>query len=254
MEGRPIRAGSPTGVPSLLSSLVELLLPRACLGCGRYGSTWCADCLELELAPILHRPDPCPPGLPALGTAAAYAGSVRCAVLAAKERDRRELDRPLGAMLATAVAVLISSEPVRSSGPASVRPSLPGPLWLVPVPPSPAALRERGRDHLSDWTRWTVRALRAAQIAAYRVPALRRRSGGLDSVGLDADQRAANLRGVFCTRRASLPPPGTTVVVVDDVVTTGATLVAASACLAAGLDLDPRQLRAAVVAATQRHG
>jgi predicted amidophosphoribosyltransferase len=44
-----------------------------------------------------------------------------------------------------------------------------------------------------------------------------------DSVGLDAEQRAANLAGRVLVRAGALPRPGP-VLLVDDVVTTGATL------------------------------
>lgn len=233
--------------PGVMASLVELLLPRSCLGCGQDGLPWCRDCVAGELDPVLHRPDPCPAQLPTLAAAADYSGSVRGAILAAKERDRRELDRPLGLLLAAAVGVLLTSGP----GPARGA----NPLWLVPVPASPAALRARGRDHVSDWARWAVRGLRAADIAVQRVAALRRGSGGLDSVGLDADQRADNLAGAFIWRetgRRSVPPAA--VIIVDDIVTTGATMAAASACLSSSLGLEPERLGAAVVGATQRTG
>ncbi|MGI8720927.1 MAG: ComF family protein [Geodermatophilaceae bacterium] len=230
--------------PSLLSSLLELLLPRACVGCGELGTAWCLTCLRVDFDPVLHRPDPCPPGLPRLAAAATYSGSVRRAVLAAKERDRRELDRSLGAMLAAAIGVLTTSQP---EGPGQF-----DQLWLVPVPASRSALRERGRDHLSDWTRWTVRYLRAAHIRARSVAALRRTTAGRDSVGLDAAARAVNLRGAFSMGPVSPPPPSAMVVIIDDIVTTGATLVSASACLSSALDLGPSQLGAVVVAATQR--
>jgi len=232
------------GPATWVASLMELLLPRACIGCGWEGRSWCADCVGVELEPTLHRPDPCPPGLPTLATAATYSGSVRNAVLAAKERDRRELDRTLGGMLATAIGLLIASR--------SGQGQLSGPLWLVPVPASPAARRHRGRDHVSDWTEWAAHWLRADNVAAQRVSALRRARGGLDSVGLDASARALNLTGAFALEPVSPPLSGSLVVVVDDIVTTGATLVAATACVTAGLDLDPAQLGAAVVAATQR--
>lgn len=236
------RSGSGDG---LLAGLFELLLPRACVGCGRDGIEWCSECLAVELAPVLHLPDPCPAGLPRLAAAAAYSASVRCAILAAKERDRRELDRTLGAMLAAAIGRLMATDPLW--------PDRSGPVWLVPLPASPVALRQRGRDHVSDWTRWAVRWLHDVQVTVSLVPALRRRAGGLDSVGLDAGQRAANLRGAFAVGRVGAPAPGTTVIVVDDIVTTGATLVAASGCLVDRLDLDPQDMGAAVVAATQRH-
>ncbi len=229
--------------PSLLSGLLELLLPRACVGCGALGSAWCPTCLDADFDPVLHRPDPCPPGLPPLAAAASYSGSVRRAVLAAKERDRRELDRSLGAMLATAIGILITQPEW---------PSQFGQLWLVPVPASRSALRERGRDHVSDWTRWTVRFLQAVRIPARSVAALRRTTAGLDSVGLDAAARAVNLRGAFSMGPVRPPPPGAMVVIMDDIVTTGATLVSAGACLSTALDLDPSQLGTVVVAATQR--
>lgn len=223
---------------------MELLLPRSCIGCGLDGSAWCRDCLAGEFDPVLHRPDPCPDGLPALAAAAKYSGSVRGAILAAKERDRRELDRSLGLLLAAAVGVLLGSR-ADSSGGAN-------PVWLVPVPASPAAIRQRGRDHVSDWTRWAIRGLRAGGIPAHRVGALRRRPGGQDSVGLDAGQRVDNLDGAFVMRAVSRPAPTTAIIIVDDIVTTGATIVAASTSLARSLDLDMERLGAAVVGATQR--
>lgn len=230
----------------LLSSLVELVLPRTCVGCGCAGVNWCRGCFEQDFRPVLHRPDPCPSGLPLLAAAGAYTASIRRAVLAAKEQDQRELDRALGAALAAAAGLLIAT------GSLDPVPSRAAPVWLIPVPASKDARRLRGRDHVRDWTRWAVRWLQAEGIPARCVPAVTRRPGGLDSVGLDAGQRAINLSGAF-SLRADLrsPPTGTTVVIVDDVVTTGATLVAVTACLPIG----PAQLRvgAAVVAATQRH-
>jgi len=227
-----------------MSSLMELVLPHACIGCDADGSPWCSGCIEVEFDPVLHRPDPCPLGMPTAAAAASYAGSVRSAVLAAKERDRRELDRPLGVMLAGAIALLGASEPWGCD--------LRGPLWLVPVPARPATRRERGRDHVSDWTEVAARWLRAAGVQAYRVPVLRRQPGGLDSVGLAADQRAANLDGAFSAGRVGRLAPGARLVVVDDIVTTGATLAAAGGCLLDAVDLERAQLGAAVVAATQR--
>lgn len=199
-----------------------------------------------ELEPRLHRPDPCPVGLPVLAAAASYSGGVRAAILAAKERDRRELDRPLGLMLAAAVGELLTAGFERRRGC--------DPLWLVPIPASPSALRERGRDHVSDWTRWTVRGLRGAGVPARSVPLLRRRAGGRDSVGLDAGQRADNLGGAFVLRPKVGAPRNAAVIVVDDIVTTGATLEAAATRLTTSLGVDPVRLGAAVVAATQRTG
>lgn len=230
---------------SLLASLLELVLPRACLGCGLPGRTWCWACLAGELDPVLHRPDPSPPGLPLLAAAAAYSASVRSAMLAAKERDRRELDRPLGFLLATAVVTVCAAQPGWRRA---------GPLWLVPVPSSPSAIRARGRDHVGSLTRQASRALRRAGVPAVPVPALRRGSGGVDSVGLDAGQRADNVAGAFRFRAGTRPDADTTFVIVDDIVTTGATLVETSRALATGLGVPAARICAAVVAATERTG
>lgn len=229
----------PTG---WLAGGLELLLPRACLGCGQEGLAWCAQCLQGELDPVVHRPDPCPPGLPITAVAASYSGSVRAAVLAAKERDRRDLDRPLGLLLAASVGVLLST---------ATGWSVQCGCWLVPVPASPAARRNRGRDQVRDWAGIAAGFLRANGLPVRRREALRRGAAGRDSVGLDANQRAANLHGVFRLHGAS-PPGGCMVVVVDDVVTTGATLLEASRSLATGFGLGPDLLLAATVAATQR--
>lgn len=230
---------------SLVASLLELVLPRACLGCGRPGRTWCWPCLAGELDPVLHRPDPSPPGLPLLAAAAAYSASVRAAMLAAKERDRRELDRPLGLLLATAVATVCAAEPGWCRA---------APLWLVPVPSSPSAIRVRGRDHVRDLTLQASRALREAGVPASRLPVLRRSGAGVDSVGLDAGQRADNVAGVFSFRAGNRPTADTTFVIVDDIVTTGATLVETSRALATGLGVPAARICAAVVAATERTG
>ena len=92
-------------------------------------------------------------------------------------------------------------------------------VWLVPAPSRPAAARARGGDHVARLCRAV--AARRSGVRVARPLRLHRRVR--DSVGLDAEQRAANLAGRVRVRPAALPRFGT-VVLVDDVVTTGATL------------------------------
>lgn len=214
---------APCGV---LADLLDLVLPRDCAGCRLPGRTLCATCAAALGSPRPHRPEPCPAGLPRLVAAGAYDGAVRAALLAHKERGRLGLVAPLGTALAAAVREL---DPPRGA-------------VLVPVPSSPAAVRERGQDH----------ARRLAAAAARRLPGVRARALLLparrvaDQSGLTSLQRAANLSGALRARRRL---DGLPVVVVDDVVTTGATLVeAARALRAAGADV----VGAAVVGATTR--
>jgi predicted amidophosphoribosyltransferase len=62
----------------------------------------------------------------------------------------------------------------------------------------------------------------SAEVAVAVAPALTLAPGTLDSTGLTAKARRANLAGHVRPTEA-LPPPGTAVVLLDDVVTTGAT-------------------------------
>ena len=157
------------------------------------------------------------PGAPvwALGP---YSGPRRGAVIAAKERGRRDLAVPVGIALAGAVRTL------RRWG--ELDPPGRRPLVLVPAPTRPRAARRRGGDPV----------LRAARVAARHLgdcrvhPVLSMRLGARDSVGLSAARRQENLAGriratgaASALRGGGAGAPGPAVVLVDDVVTTGAT-------------------------------
>jgi predicted amidophosphoribosyltransferase len=226
---------------SLFSALADLVLPRACAGCGVPGPALCPACVRLLTAPRLAEPRRFPWGFPPTVAAGAYAGPVRPAVIAFKERGRAELAGPLGTALALAVAAVTAGVP----GPR-------GPVLLVPVPSSRAAVRTRGRDHVAELTARAVAELRAAGVVAGSARLLGRRGRVRDSAGLSAAQRRANLADTFL-RTSSGRAPGVLHVLVDDVVTSGATLTEAAAVLSAGrAPADPPVL-AAVVAATPRN-
>ena len=224
-------------VEDLLAPLADLVLPRVCAGCGGPGEVVCPRCARWLTHPHLARPRRHPEGFPPTVAAGPYAGPVKPVVLAFKEHGRAELAGPLGAALALAVVGVCQA--ARDG---------PGPLLLVPVPSSRAALRERGRDHVGELTVAAVRELRGSGLDARRARLLARRGRVADSAGLTAADRRANLAGTFVPRRGPGVPPDALVVLVDDVVTSGATLCEAAAALpvapATGTVL------AAVVAAT----
>jgi predicted amidophosphoribosyltransferase len=220
------------------AALADLVLPRTCAGCAVPGAVLCRGCSALLTRPHLATPRRFPDGFPPTVAAGAYAGPVRPAVLAFKERGRAELAIPLGAALALAVAALTDAVVGR------------GPLVLVPVPSSRAALRTRGRDHVRELTGRAVIELRAAGLPVTASRLLRRRGRVRDSAGLSAMQRRANLAGTF--ESAGTPPAGALLVLVDDVVTSGATLTEAAAVLGATTSRGDPPVLAAVVAATPR--
>jgi predicted amidophosphoribosyltransferase len=227
--------------PSILGTLADLVLPRCCAGCGVPGAVLCAACCASLARPAVASPRRFPWGFPPTVAAGSYAGPVRPAVVAFKERGRVELAAPLGTALALAVAAVVAGVP----GP-------PRAVLLVPLPSSAAARRGRGRDHVRELTAVAVAELRSAGLAAEEAVLLRRTGRLRDSAGLSVAERRANLSGTFALVTAPVPPPDAVLVLVDDVVTTGATLTEAAAVLAGARPAGAAPVLAAVVAATPR--
>jgi predicted amidophosphoribosyltransferase len=233
----------------LASGLADLVLPSPCAGCGaervplRFGA--CADCATaLEaLTPYLTIPVPPPPGMPACSAVGPYAGPLRSALLAYKEKGRHRLTRPLGALLAVAVA----DAAVRGGGGPGV------PVLIVPVPSTASAVRQRHGDHMARLAAHAVRRLHTAGWPADVVQPLRALPRP-DSASLDPTARAAvaenSLRirtsRIRVLRRAQAMK--NTLIVVDDIVTTGATLAAVAARLG---EANMQVAGAAVLAATR---
>ncbi|GAB2641876.1 ComF family protein [Nocardia goodfellowii] len=189
-----------------MGTLLDLILPSACAGCDRPGTGWCADCDGALGSPVRVRPR-IDPGVPCWALSP-YAGAARCAVLAAKERGRRDLSEPLGHALARRLAEFRDGRV---------------PMVLVPAPSRSAAARQRGGDPVLRMTRAAARWLPDCQVA----PVLRVWRGVRDSVGLTPNERERNLRGRITVPGGSAAvaaiPEKAEVVLVDDVLTTGAT-------------------------------
>lgn len=211
----------------VLTELIDLVLPADCLCCGRPGVGWCAACQPASVPRRVEHP-----GTPGIYAAGDYAEQLRGALIAYKERGRRQLTERLADYLADAVDCAVRT----MAGPA--------PPVLVPVPSSRAAARSRGGDHVLRLARLVGR-----QAGLPVLPALTLTGPVRDSAGLSAEQRRRNLAGRMAVGSAAdLPGPP---ILLDDIVTTGATLAeAARALTVAGWP----PAGAAVVAATRlRH-
>ncbi|WKU04305.1 ComF family protein [Micromonospora sp. HUAS LYJ1] len=228
-------------VGGLWADLTDLVFPTGCAGCGRRDARLrqgcCPQCVRrlAALRPVPARPTPAPPDLPPCHALGPYAGPLREALLAYKERGRHGLARPLGGLLAEVVAASVGEA---------------RPVLLVPVPDRAAAARARYGDHLTRLARHAATRLRRAGWdvrTAVPVRALPRP----DSVELDRAGRAAAAESAFRVRSgwAGRGAGGRAVVVLDDILTTGATLAAVSRTLrAAGMT----PYGAAVLGATQK--
>ncbi|WP_406075203.1 ComF family protein [Micromonospora sp. NBC_01638] len=228
----------------LWADLADLVLPADCAGCRerrpglRHGV--CPACVAAlgALRPRSVRPTPAPPGLPSCVALGPYAGPLREALLAYKEHGRHGLARPLGALLAEAVAAAVG---------------VARPLVLVPVPDTAAAARSRYGDHLDRLARHCAARLNRGGWAV-RVHRPLRALPRPDSVTLDSAGRAAAAEAAF-QPRSTTPSWGRAagvapvVVLLDDIVTTGVTLAAATRVLTA-TGWAPRV--AVVLAATEK--
>jgi predicted amidophosphoribosyltransferase len=161
----------------------------------------------VRLAPRLD------PGVPAWALGR-YTGPRRSAVIAAKERGRRDLATPLGHALACALGRL------RERG--DIDPPELAALVLVPAPTRTRAARARGGDPVTRAALAAASALSPESVVVW--PILKFARGVQDSVGLSARARVENLAGRIVVAPGSRTGRSACVVLVDDVLTTGATV------------------------------
>ncbi|MEP6559507.1 MAG: ComF family protein [Nakamurella sp.] len=222
------RGGALAAITGTISAGLELMLPRPCPGCGGPGP-WCVGCeatllvrprrVQLPEQPAGDRRAPNRGGaasLPPVWALSRYADPVRSAILAGKERGRRDLPALLGTALGRGLLRLHRMA------------VLPKQVWLVPAPSRRAATRRRGGDPVTAMARAAAAEAARSGLPTGVAPCLITAGSARDSVGLDAAARAENLADRVRWRAAAAPPAGSIVLLLDDVLTTGAT--AAIAC------------------------
>lgn len=211
----------------LETHLIDLVLPRRCLGCQAAGAGLCSACRQVRPSVRFV------PGLGMVHAAATYRGAVGTAVVHFKDRGRRDLLGPLASLLGQAIQRCETADFAASA----VR------TLVVPVPSTRRAARDRGGDHMCRLAR------RAARLLGLDWAPLLSVSGDVaDAAGLNARQRRRNVAGAFAVGRAWAGGP-VAVLLVDDVITTGSTLLEATRTLTdAGFLVGG----AAVIAATAR--
>ena len=200
-----------------LASILEVVLPPSCAGCGAFGEVLCRHCVTSMRA----ADDPQAAFLATNASTLVAAESVELMVAALRHEGatRRALQR-----LKYGGAARLAAPLARAALPALDRLlAISGPVTLVPVPVHPIRARERGYNQA---------LLLATCIAEARdLPmrdVLRRPRATVRQHGLDRAARLANLRDAFAPRPVAMPRR---VILVDDILTTGATFEACAAVL-----------------------
>jgi competence protein ComFC len=200
--------------------LLELLLPPACAGCGRYGELFCARC-RTTLRPARTPDDRFSAADP--GIVVGEQLELAIAAFVHEGAMRRALQRLKYSGAARLAACLADLSHPALSDLLKLGDDVP---VLVPVPVHPDRLRRRGYNQA---------ALLARELAAWSgvsmTESLVRIRPTTRQHGLGRAARLHNLRGAFGPRDP--PPTGKTMVLVDDILTTSATLEACAEVLRA---------------------
>lgn len=221
-------------VTGVWDTLADLVVPTSCAACGLRSERMafgvcpaCVDALErLRARPT--RPTPAPAGLPPCFALGDYGDELRELILEFKDRGRHRLARPLGALLAEAIATAVPGK---------------APILVLYVPDTAVAARERHGDHMRRLATAAASRLRRGGRRAVALGSLRARAKA-DSAGLSSTERANAAAVAFTPRRwgharVMRVARHACVVLVDDVITTGVTMAAASEILAqVGVDVD----------------
>ena len=203
---------------SLADTIIGLIAPPACVGCGREGQLLCSDCIESQLIAFGERCGGCGRLSPAHKTCLAcrssklpshiwitsnYSGSAKDLIYAYKFDHQR------------------SAAPIMAKLMAETIGSIKKDYLIVPIPTATKRVRQRGFDHALMLATHLSRETGITDINALA------RIGQKSQVGAKRSERIRQSSGEYWVRLPQMVN-GRRILLVDDVMTTGATLRSAT--------------------------
>ena len=203
----------PADMSGLVTSILDLILGRACAGCDEPGALLCSDCAR-ALEPRIRRRLDVDMGdvmdglrIPVV-CAMDYRGPARQVLYRYKDHRIRQLAQALGPPLAASIgyAADITGAPLHRT-------------LLTPMPTRKSSLRRRGFDATAQLAKQAHKLCRAAGVQ----PLLKDvRSAGMNKTAGAWEREQRTIDAFRILHDHDLP--SAPVIVIDDVVTTGATV------------------------------
>lgn len=220
---------------------IDLLLPRACAGCGASNESFCPECRERAYKKgavcavcgfrnstgdfcgacrrsKLLRDAGIPAALKSVLWAGKYENILKNAVMEMKYKKRRELAEPLGMMLRKKFAEMhTTADPLQ--------------FTVVPIPLHPSKKSERGFNQAEELA---VKFSKYSGINMRSDILQRIKETKPQALTKEKSMRLQNLEGAFFADSKKITALGMetrTIILIDDVATTGATLIHAARAL-----------------------
>ena len=205
----------------VLDSMIGLIAPHRCIGCGTYGSVMCNACVDAFGEQVQPRCAGCKKLMDDFKTctscrawlvlsnvyvATHYDGVGEKLIHELKYSTKRQTAYPIAQLMSEVVPLQVSNDTI-----------------LCPVPTAPNRVRERGFDHA------VVIARFLSQRKNIPMSRVLQRITNTRQVGATRSERLRQMEHAFTVDQNKVKDKS--VLLVDDVFTTGATLIAATEAL-----------------------
>jgi predicted amidophosphoribosyltransferase len=187
-------------------SLKDLLYPRFCISCQKYGDFICLKC---EASWLVTPRKTKVVGIDHYFVEDYNEYSARI-ILASKERGNKIAINFLAKAVARSIKFAVSEKKFRSQ------------IDLVCIPSQKNVIRNRGRDHISDLISQVIIELSEMGFAAKYLPILSLAKKSKDQSTLNSRERLVNMRNAFIVNNSLISQDG--IFLIDDLITTGASI------------------------------